>query len=147
MLSTAIQLDWLILVQDSWPWPKGSNEWGLSVLLFRRFLEIGSLVFSATLHGVRSPGNVVYDSQIFWKSCFLPQKWGKYAKPSVLWKSSAFFFQFFFLSIWSILKVYVALILLCLNKFHIWENFGFWDMTQNPLGHSDCGIFRSIARL
>ena len=37
----------------------------------------------------------------------------------------SFFSQFFiFLSIWSIMKVYITVILVCLNKFHIWENSG-----------------------
>ena len=40
-------------------------------------------------------------------------------------KSSGFFLSsLFFLSIWSIMKVYITLILLCLSKFLIWENFG-----------------------
>ena len=38
----------------------------------------------------------------------------------------SFFSQFFiFLSVWSIMKVCITVILLCLNKFHIWENSGF----------------------
>ena len=37
----------------------------------------------------------------------------------------SFFSQFFiFLSIWSIMKVYITVILVCLKKFYIWENFG-----------------------
>ena len=49
----------------------------------------------------------------------------------------SFFSQFFtFLSIWSIMKVYITVILVCLNKFHIWENSGSWDMAQNSLGQS-----------
>ena len=37
----------------------------------------------------------------------------------------SFFSQFFtFLSIWSIMKVYITVILVCLSKFHIWENSG-----------------------
>ena len=38
----------------------------------------------------------------------------------------SFFSQFFiFLSVWSIMKVCITVILVCLNKFHIWENSGF----------------------
>ena len=38
----------------------------------------------------------------------------------------SFFSQFFtFLSIWSIMKVYITVIAVCLNKFHIWENSGY----------------------
>ena len=38
----------------------------------------------------------------------------------------SFFSQFFtFLSIWSIMKVYITVILVCVSKFHIWENSGF----------------------
>ena len=38
----------------------------------------------------------------------------------------SFFSQFFtFLSIWSIMKVYITVIVVCLNKFHIWENSGY----------------------
>ena len=37
----------------------------------------------------------------------------------------SFFSQFFiFLSIWPIMKVYITVTLVCLNKFHIWENSG-----------------------
>ena len=45
------------------------------------------------------------------------------------------------------MKVYIIVIAVCLNKFHIWENSGSWDMDKNPLGQSDCGIFQSIAGL
>ena len=33
-----------------------------------------------------------------------------------------FFLVLYFLSIWSIMKVYIAVILVCLNKFYILEN-------------------------
>ena len=40
-------------------------------------------------------------------------------------ESSGFFLSsLFVLSIWSIMKVYITVILVCLNKFHIWENSG-----------------------
>ena len=41
------------------------------------------------------------------------------------------------------MKVYITVILVCLNKFHIWENSGSWDMVQNALRQSDCRIFQS----
>ena len=48
---------------------------------------------------------------------------------------SSVFSQFFiFLSVWSIMKVYITVILVCSNKFHIWENSGTWDKAQNALG-------------
>ena len=60
----------------------------------------------------------------------------------------SFFSQFFtFLSIWSIMKVYITVIAVCLNKFHIRGNSGSWNMAQNALGQSDCRIFQSIAEL
>ena len=34
------------------------------------------------------------------------------------------------------MKVCITVILVCLNKFHIWENSGSWDMAQNSLGQS-----------
>ena len=49
----------------------------LSVLLFRSFLGIGSLVFSGTPHGVRGPCGVVYDKAKFFEKNVLPPKWGK----------------------------------------------------------------------
>ena len=49
----------------------------------------------------------------------------------------SFLSQFFtFLSIWSIMKVYITVIAVCLNKFHICENSVLWDMAQNALGQS-----------
>ena len=60
----------------------------------------------------------------------------------------SFFSQFFiFFLIYSVMKVYDTVIVVCVNKFHIWENSGSWDMAQNALGQSDCGIFQSIAEL
>ena len=40
-------------------------------------------------------------------------------------KFSFFFLVLYFLSVWSIMKVCITVILVCLNKFHIWENSGF----------------------
>ena len=45
------------------------------------------------------------------------------------------------------MKVYITVIIVCMNKFHIWENSSSWDMAQNALGQSDCGIFQSTAGL
>ena len=62
----------------------------------------------------------------FLKIMFFAQKMRKIQQAQCSLKKFSFFFQFFFLSIWSIIKVYVAVILLCLNKFHIgFQNFGF----------------------
>ena len=37
----------------------------------------------------------------------------------------SFFSQFYnFFSVWSIMKVYITVIAICLNKFHIWVNSG-----------------------
>ena len=37
----------------------------------------------------------------------------------------SFFSQFYsFFSVWSIMKVYITVIAICYNKFHIWENSG-----------------------
>ena len=47
------------------------------VLLFRRFLGIGSLVFSGTQHGVRGPCGAVYDRRRFFENHVLCPKWGK----------------------------------------------------------------------
>ena len=44
------------------------------VLLFRRFLGIGSLVFSGTQHGNRGPCGTVYDRGRFFENHVLPQK-------------------------------------------------------------------------
>ena len=54
----------------------------------------------------------------------------------------SFFSQFFiFFLILPIVKVSITVIAVCLNKFHIWENFGSLYMAQIALGQSDCGIF------
>ena len=60
-----------------------------SVLPSGSFLEIGSLVFSETQHGVRGPCVVVRDRAGYLKKMFLPRKWGKWAKNRVFkicWK-------------------------------------------------------------
>ena len=86
----------------------------------------------------------------FLKKMFYPQNGENRPSPGFfecIGKFS-FFSQFFiFLSIWSIMKVYITVILVCLRKFHIWENSGSWDMAQNALGQSDWGIFQSIRGL
>ena len=47
-------------------------------------------------------------------------------RPSPGFFESTFFFLvlYFFLSVWSIMKVCITVIPVCLNKFHIWENSG-----------------------
>ena len=86
----------------------------------------------------------------FLKKMFYPQNGENRPSPGFSWmyRKVQFFSRFFiFLSVWSIMKVCITVILVCLNKFHIWENSGFWDMAQNALGQSDCRIFQSIAGL
>ena len=73
------------------------------------------------------PCGAVHNRARFFGNHVSPLKWGKQAKPRVLWhfRKVRFFSQFFiFLSIWSIMKVYITVILVCLNKCHIWENSG-----------------------
>ena len=101
--------------------------------------------FFGTQHGARDPCGVLY----FLRIMFCRQNGENKPRPGFFeCIEKFFFFQFFiFLSIWSIMKVYITVILVCLNKCHIWENSGSWDMTQNALGQSDCGISQSIAGL
>ena len=40
------------------------------------------------------------------------------------------------------MKVCINVIILCLNKFRIWDS-DFWDMAQNAFGQPDCKIFQS----
>ena len=80
------------------------------------FMELALQFFSGTQHGVRGPCGVVYDR-------FTP-KMGKIgqAQGSLNVQESSVFSQFFiFLSVWSIMKVCITVILLCLNTFHTWE--------------------------
>ena len=103
------------------------------------FMELALQFFSGTQHGVRGPCDVVYAR----KKCFTPKmgKIGQAQGSLNVQESSVFFSQFFiFLSIWSIMKVYITVILVCLNKFHIWENSDSCDMAQNALGQLDCRI-------
>ena len=82
----------------------------------------------------------------FFKVVFCPPNGKNMLSPGFF--ECKFFSQFFiFFPIWSIMKVYITVIAVCLNKFHIWENSGSWDMAQNALGQSDCRIFQSIAGL
>ena len=86
----------------------------------------------------------------FLKIVFFHQNGENRPRPGIfecIGKLSCFSQFFIFSSIWAIMKVYITVILVCLNKFHIWENSGFWDMAQNALGQSDCRIFQSIAGL
>ena len=105
--------------------------------------------FSGTRDGLRGPCGVVYDCQTFSKKCFT-LKTGKIGKVQGIWmyrKVQFFFLVLNFLSVWSIMKVCITVISVCLNRFYIWKNSGFWDMAQNALGQSDCRIFQSIAGL
>ena len=80
------------------------------------FFGIGSLKFSGTQHGVRD--HVVL---------FCPQNGENRQSPGFfecIGKFNFFLSSLFFLSIWSIMKVYITVILVCLNKFYIWENCG-----------------------
>ena len=52
-------------------------EQSLSVLLSGGFLGIGSLVFSGTQYGVRSPCGVVHDKAWFYENNILSPKMGK----------------------------------------------------------------------
>ena len=97
--------------------------------------------FSGTQHGVM--GHVVLCmTQIFWKKMFYLQNGENRPSPGFFKCIGKLFFLSSFLSVWSIVKVYIAVILVCLNKFfHIWENSGIWDMAQNALGQPDAGFF------
>ena len=64
----------------------------------------------------------------FLKIMFCPQDGENRPSPGFfecIGKFSFFSQLFIFLSIWSIMEVYITVLLLvCLNKFHIWENSG-----------------------
>ena len=64
----------------------------------------------------------------FLKKMFYPQNGEKRSSPGFfecIGKFSFFSQLFIFLSIWSMMEVYITVLLLvCLNKFHIWENSG-----------------------
>ena len=91
---------------------------------FRGFHGIGLLVFFRKLNMVLGAHVVLCMT----KKMFYPQNGENRPSPGFfecIGKFS-FFSQFFiFLSVWSIMKVCITVILLCLNKFHIWENSGF----------------------
>ena len=90
------------------------------------FMELALQFFSGTQHGVRGHVVLCMTARFFEKKCFTP-KMGKIGQVqgSLNVQESSVFSQFFiFLSVWSTMKVYIAVILVCLNKFHIWENSG-----------------------
>ena len=63
----------------------------------------------------------------FLKIIFCPQNRENRPSPGFsecIGKFSFFFSVLYFLLIWSIRKVYITVIAVCLNKFHIWENSG-----------------------
>ena len=110
-----------------------------SALLSRRFLWIGSLVFSETQHGVRGSCLVVCGRSGFLKKNLFAQKMGKMGqKQEFLNLLENLVMNFFW--IWSIEKFYdVCCILaqiLYLGK--IW----FLRYGQNALDQSDCSIFK-----
>ena len=54
----------------------------------------------------------------------------------------SFFSQFFnFFSIWSIMKVCIIVIAVCLNEFHIWENSGSEIWPKMLLANQIVGFF------
>ena len=64
----------------------------------------------------------------FLKKMFYPQNGENRPSPGFfecIGKFSFFFLVLYFLSVWSIMKVCITVILVFLNKFHIWENSGF----------------------
>ena len=100
------------------------------------FMGLALYFFSGTQHGVRGPCGVVYDCQIFWKKCFT-LKTGKIgqAQGSLNVKESSVFLLSSLLFISLVYNESLHyLIFVCLNRFHIWENSGFWDTAQNALG-------------
>ena len=87
-----------------------------------------SLVFLGTQHGVRGPCGVVYNrARSFEKIFYLHNSENRPSRGffECIGKFSFCLFSFFFcslffLSVWSIMKVCITVILVCLNKFHIW---------------------------
>ena len=113
------------------------------------FLEL-ALQFFLELNMVLGAHVVLCMTARFFEIMFCPKNADNKPSPGFFECIGKFRFcsQFFiFLSIWSIMKVYITVTLACLNKFHIYENSGSWDMDQNALGQSDCKIFQSIAGL
>ena len=118
--------------------------WIRSVLLSRSFLEISSLNFSATQHGVKGPYGVMAEMD-FSKKIFCSQKWAKQVKPRVLWmymKIQLFFFLIWFIIVYINLVYTIKVYINCYMFGKILENVGSWDMCQNVLGQSDCRIFK-----
>ena len=71
-----------VFLLGPWLWADGSYElrsfcWSfhLLILLYERFLGIGSLVFFLNF-GIEAPSGFVHDSRIFWKK-ILPPKWAE----------------------------------------------------------------------
>ena len=98
---------------------------------------IGSLVFSGTQDDVTGSFSVRHGRARFFKM-FCPQNEDN-RKPMVLWMYRNLVINFF--SIWSMMKVYIDCYVW--TKSHIWGNSDSWDMAQNALGLSNCGIFKS----
>ena len=78
---------------NPWSWLEGSYELGLSVFLSRSFLEIGSLGFFGTQHGVKGPCVVVCDRAMFFENNIFAskmekmcQKWAKNKAFLISWE-------------------------------------------------------------
>ena len=87
-------------------------------ILCRSFLGVGSVVFSGTQHGVRSSCGIVHDRNRFFENHVLPLK--------------CFFFlsSLFFFPIWSIMKVYITVILVLLEQISYLGKF--WFLRYGP---------------
>ena len=83
-MSLAMPVNSLTFLLDPQPWPEESYDYGLSILLSRGFLGIGSLVFSGTQHAARDQVVLCMSEPAFLKRIFLPLKWGEWAKHSIL---------------------------------------------------------------
>ena len=116
-------IDFSILLQDPWPCQEWSYVEGIFVHLFGIFLEL-SLNFFLEWNTVLGVHVVLSMANLDFLEIMFCPKMGKIGQAQGSFKVS-FFSQFFiFFSIWSIMKVYDTVIVVCLNKFHIWENSG-----------------------
>ena len=90
------------------------------------FMELDLQFFSGNQHGVRGHVVLCMTARFFTPKKFFTPKMGKIgqAQGSSNVQESSVFSQFFFLSVRFIMKVDITVILVCLNKFHIWENSG-----------------------
>ena len=109
--------------------------------LFSFFLELNMMLGANVVLCMTEPD--------FFKIIFCPKNGEN--RPSLGFferiEKFSFFSQFFSFFFNLVMKVCIIGIAVCLNIFHIWQNSGSWDMAQNALGQSDCGIFQPIAGL